>query len=91
MVSGLAWIWTEKKQGNFPDTILDVEGEITEAAKAKHLLVSNSSRIQDTVGISKVISSGEESWLGIVHHCLGCAFTNGKVHDAGSIKRQENI
>lgn len=90
MVSGLLWMWTERKQGNVLGTILDVKQEITETAKAKHLPVSNSSCTQDTVGISKVISSGEKSWLGIVSSCSGCTFTNGKAHDAGSIRTQEN-
>ena len=63
---------TEREQGNFPDTILDAEWEIIEAAKAEHLPVSNSSCIPGTIGMSKVISSGEESRPGIVSTCLGC-------------------
>lgn len=65
---------TEMEERNVPDTILDGEWEITAAAQAKHLPVSNFSCIPGSSGMSKVISSDEESRLGIsiVSNSLGC-------------------
>lgn len=61
-----------KRAGELSRTILDAEQEIREATKAEHLPVSNSGCIPGTVGMSKVISSGEESRPGVVSNCLGC-------------------
>lgn len=61
----------DREQGNFRNSPLAAEWGMTEPGKAEQPPMSNSSCIPGTVGMSKIISSGEESWPGIMSHCPG--------------------